>query len=59
MSNKKAITIETFVVIARLSDGSYRQIIIEDKTRKAILSLIDSMEDRINILETKLEGIEF
>lgn len=54
------ITIETIAVIAKMSDGKYRQIIVKKENQLEVLHKIASVSGgSINVLEKELDGIEF
>jgi len=51
--------IDIMAILVKFTDGTYRQVVIERKTEKAILNVIVVMENQIRVLNDPLVGIEF
>lgn len=56
--NDNSRKLRCIVIIAKLDDGTCRELLINEQTQHAVLSTIIAYEGRIRILETILEGIE-
>lgn len=54
----KKIKIEEIGVIAKLSDGTIRQVLTDTRVNDAILSLINAYYEKIKISEEKISTIE-
>ena len=56
---KKEKEIDTIAVIAKFTDGSFQQVLLDKNTDKLILNTIMSAEGKISVRDTNIEGIEF
>jgi len=54
------ITIDRIAIIAKMSDGKYRQILVKKENEIDVLHAISSLSDdgSINVLEKEIEGVE-
>lgn len=54
------ITIERIAIIAKMSDGKYRQVLVKKENEIDILHAISSLnkDGSIDVLEKELEGVE-
>lgn len=59
MNEETPITIETISVLAKLSDGTVRQVLLQKQTQQEILDVIVAREGTIKVFDAPLEGIEF
>lgn len=57
---KKNVTIERIVVIAKLSDGTYHQILIKKDNEIDVLHTVATVSGgAVNLTEKEIYGIEF
>lgn len=52
------IKIDSLVVLAKLSDGAVRQVIVSEKTEHLVSRLIEQVEGGFKVSSTILHGIE-
>lgn len=52
------ITIESIVIVAKFSDGEYRQVLIDTTTEQDVLDAIMAIDGKIRVLDKPLDGIE-
>lgn len=52
------MTIDSIVIVAKCSDGKYRQVLIDTATEQDILDAIMAIEGKIRVLDKPLDGIE-
>jgi hypothetical protein len=62
-TSKDAMTIETIVVLAKLSSGQVHQVVLKQNETEAVLNLISLLSNSkqppgVRIMETPIEGLD-